>query len=210
MKKLLFLMIALLCTLVQGSWATDVTTESELRSAITNGANITLTANITLSEKLTVSSGQTVTIDLNGHKLDRGTPATEAYNMVIYVNGGNLTINDGSGTNSGSIEGGRSYNGAGILCEENSTLTINGGTFRNNKVSTTENGSHGRGGAIFMNPNTTLTITDGVFDSNEGYHGGAIYNEGTATIIGGTITKNYGEDCGGIYNGARSDPSSTP
>ena len=204
MRRQLFLIIALLCAVAQGAWAADynVGTESDLKEKVQfDNANITLTANITLSERLVIGSGKTVTIDLNGHKLDRGTPSTDWYNMVIYVKG-NLTINDGSGTNSGQITGGRSYNGAGVLCEEGSTLTVNGGTFTNNQASYySESYPHGRGGAIFMNPNTTLTITGGVFHSNTAYNGGAIYVEGTATISGASFTNNTASYCGGaIYN----------
>lgn len=45
MRKHLLLAIALLCAVVQGAWATDytVSNETELRGAIENGANITLT-----------------------------------------------------------------------------------------------------------------------------------------------------------------------
>ena len=212
MKKQLFLILALLCAVVQGAWATDynVGNETDLKSAVNNdGANITLTADIALSEKLTISSGKTVTIDLNGKKLSRSLSANENYGMVIYVNGGNLTIKDGSGDNSGQITGGRSYNGAGVLCESGSALTLNGGTFTDNDVSRHE-GDHGRGGAIFMNPNTTLTITGGVFDGNSAYNGGAIYiddggpDNGTpaSATISGAEFKNcwVTGDGGAIYN----------
>ena len=202
MKKIQYLIIVLLCMVAQGTWAqTNVATESELRNAITDGANITLTADVTLSEKLTIGSGQAVTIDLDGNKLSRSLSANENYGMVIYVNGGNLTIKDGSGDNSGQITGGRSYNGAGVLCEEGSMLTINGGTFKKNDVSRHE-GDHGRGGAIFMNPNTTLTITGGVFDNNSAYNGGAIYLDGGSATISGATFKNcwVTGDGGAIYN----------
>ena len=209
-RNKLFLILLTLIAFAQTAWAqTYVSNETDLRNAITNGANITLTANIELTNGTLEIGSDTVTIDLNGHKLSRSLSANENYGMVIYVNGGNLTINDSSGDNSGSIEGGRSYNGAGILCEENSTLTINGGTFRNNDVSRNE-GSHGRGGAIFMNPNTTLTISGGKFENNSAYNGGAIYiddggpNSGTpasATISGSTFTNCWVTgDGGGIYN----------
>lgn len=96
--------------IVQGAWAqTEVSTKDELNSAITDGAYIRLTADIELSEKLTINSGQTVTIDLNYHKLSRSLTANETYGMVIYVNGGNLTITDETETNIGSIEGGTTY-----------------------------------------------------------------------------------------------------
>ena len=209
-RNKLFLILLTLIAFAQTAWAqTYVSNETDLRNAITNGANITLTANIELTNGTLEIGSDTVTIDLNGHKLSRSLTENENYGMVIYNNGGNLTINDSSGDNSGSIEGGRSYNGAGVLCEENSTLTINGGTFRNNDVSRTDNGNHGRGGAIFMNPNTTLTITGGVFDSNSAYNGGAIYiddggpNNGTAasaTISGGTFSSNTSTDGGAFYN----------
>ena len=211
MKKLSLIIIALIA-FAQTAWAqTNVSTESELTTALSGESPISvkLMANIPLSEKLTISSDKTVTLDLNGKKLSRSLTANENYGMVIYNNGGNLTINDGSGDNSGSIEGGRSYNGAGVLCESGSTLTVNGGTFRNNDVSR-HDGSHGRGGAIFMNPNTTLTVTGGVFDSNSAYNGGAIYiddggpDNGTpasATISGAEFTNCWVTgDGGAIYN----------
>ena len=212
MKAKLFFIIALLCVVSQGAWAqTEVSTKDALTSAISGGNSVSvkLTADIALSEKLAISSGKTVTIDLNGHKLSRSLSANENYGMVIQ-NYGNLTITDGSNNNSGQITGGRSYNGAGILCESGSTLTVNGGTFKKNDVSRTDNGNHGRGGAIFMNPNTTLTITGGVFDGNSAYQGGAIYiddggpNNGSpasATISGATFQNCWVTgDGGAIYN----------
>ena len=202
MKQIRYLIFALVCVLAQGAWATNVATENSLRNAITDGADIKLTADITLSSYLEISSGQTVTLDLNGHKLDRGTPDTDWYNMVIYLNGGTLTINDGSGTNSGQITGGRSHNGGGILCENGSTLTVNGGTFTNNQAAYySETYNHGRGGAIFVNEGCTLTVNGGTFEKNKAYNGGAICIEGTATISGGTIDSNTADYCGGaIYN----------
>ena len=157
-NRFVFLFVTLL-TLVQQAWAieygsTDISSEEELKDAINKGKkDFCLRANITLSEKLTIGDGSdnkpTVTIDLNGHKLSRSLSANENYGMVIYVNGGTLTIWDSSSDNSGSIEGGRSFNGAGILCESGSTLTIFGVTFRNNDVSRND-GLHGRGGAIYI------------------------------------------------------------
>ena len=210
MQKIRYLIIALLCAVVQGTWAqTEVSTENGLRSAITDGAYIRLMADIALSEKLEIGNGKIVTIDLNGKTLSRSLSANQNYGMVIYIKGGNLTINDSSG-NSGSIEGGRSYNGAGILCESGSTLTVNGGTFRNNDVSRTDNGNHGRGGAIFMNPNTTLTVNGGKFENNSAYNGGAIYIDdggpnsltpASATISGAEFKNCWVTgDGGAIYN----------
>ena len=74
--KLFTLLAALICATT--TWATDynVATDSELRSAITDGANITMTADIDLSNiTLSIESGRTVTIDLGGYTLDRGLKA---------------------------------------------------------------------------------------------------------------------------------------
>lgn len=200
MQKIRYLIIALLCAVAQEAWAqTEVSTEAALTTALGGESpiSIKLTTDIALSEKLEIASGKTVTIDLNGHKLDRGTPETDWNSMVIH-NYGYLTITDGSGNDSGQITGGRSYNGGGILCEENATLTVNGGTFTDNQAAYySETYPHGRGGAIFMNPNTTLTITGGKFENNEAYKGGAICNEGTVTVIGGTISGNTAKNNGG-------------
>ena len=63
MQKIRYLIIALLCAVVQGTWAqTEVSTENGLRSAITDGAYIRLMADIALSEKLEIASDKTVTI----------------------------------------------------------------------------------------------------------------------------------------------------
>ena len=59
MRKILLIATILLCTVTQG-WATDynVGTDSELRTAITNGANITVTADIELSNStLSIETG---------------------------------------------------------------------------------------------------------------------------------------------------------
>lgn len=70
-KKFFALIAVLIVTMA--AWAqTSVSTDSAFRSAIANGANITVTADIDLSNStLSIPSGTTVTINLNGHTLDR-------------------------------------------------------------------------------------------------------------------------------------------
>jgi hypothetical protein len=70
-----------------GAWAqttTSVSTETELKNAITNGANIQLTENIQLSNYLDID-GKTVTLNLNGHTLKRQMAAADAGGQVIAV-----------------------------------------------------------------------------------------------------------------------------
>ena len=74
MKTKTFLFLALLCMVAQGAWATDVATAQQLRDAISDGANITLTADITVESHLTISGS--TTIDLNSHTLHGNTTAT--------------------------------------------------------------------------------------------------------------------------------------
>ena len=56
-----------------GAWAqTIVMNENELRSALTDGANIKLATDITLSTTLIIQDNKTVTIDMSGFELNRG------------------------------------------------------------------------------------------------------------------------------------------
>lgn len=133
-----------------------------------------------------------VTIDLNGHIIDRGlssaSPATNGY-LVSIASGCSLTINDTGG--GGIITGGKvSGNGGAII--NAGTLTVSGGTI-------TGNSATGNGGAIF---NTgTATISGGTLSSNSASQGGAVYNNGTLTVSSGAIQNNTAStNGGGIYH----------
>lgn len=167
MKKSALLFIVLLCGIVQGAWAqtwTDVSTSSELTSAIVDGAYIRLTDDITLSQYLGISGDKTVTIDLNGHMLKRNISSIAGDGNVIRVsNGSTLTIEDGSGNNSGQITGGFSSDGGGI--NNGGTLYFKGGTITGCRV------DH-EGGAIL---NTgTMTMSGGVITACRGNDCGGI------------------------------------
>ena len=183
MKKSVLLFIVLLCGIVQGAWAqtwTDVSTSSELTSAIVDGAFIRLTDDITLSRYLGISDEKTVTIDLNGHMLKRNLSSIAGDGNVIRVsNGSTLTIQDGSGNNSGQITGGFSSDGGGI--NNSGTLYFKGGTITGCRV------DH-EGGAILNFG--IMTMSGGVITACRGNDCGGIYNAAgsTLTITGGTIT----------------------
>ena len=133
-----------------------------------------------------------VTIDLNGHTIDRGLSSSSAAAdgfLVSVASGSSLTINDtGSG---GTITGGN-VNGNGGAIINAGTLTVSGGTI-------TGNSATGNGGAVF---NTgTVTISGGTLSSNSASQGGAIYNNGTLTISSGAIQYNTAStNGGGIYH----------
>lgn len=156
---------------------------------------------------LSVPSGKNVTLDLNGHIINRNlsTATFEGYVIRVYTNG-TLTITD-SGIN-GTITGGNNstYTGGGIYNE--GTLTIIGGSITGNTCSYEIDG----GGGGICNRGT-LTISGGTISNNYAtYNGGGIYNSSmfgstpcSLTINGGTIENNTATNGGGgIYNGSSS------
>ena len=121
---------------------TNVSTFSELKTALTNGESVKLTENIDMTAHL--FSKKEVTIDLNGHTLN-----TKAYTIVVSNN--TTTIEDSSngegkitGTSSFKIQiGSSSVTGSVIFnsgtLDTNSnygirivkgSLTVNGGTIK--------------------------------------------------------------------------------
>ena len=215
-KKVQFI-LALLCTVVQGMGAqTVVNTEEALTTAVANGGSVQLTGDITLSSRLNIASGKTVSIDLNGHTLQRSLEAAADDGNVIYVSeGGTLTISDGGG--SGKIMGGWATEGGGIY--NAGTLTIQGGSITQNNASSQGGGIWNKGtltlsgGTVSHNeaPSTggidntgTMTMTDGTVDSNVSttWGGGGIANHHTMTISGGTISNNRADNAegGGLWN----------
>lgn len=188
--------------------------------------NITLTKDyeaVTTDKYLSVPNSQNITIDLNGHTLNRNTTA-KADGCVI-MNLGELTITDTSTGHSGTIRGGNNTNGGGGIHNEG-ILTLNGGTIRDNASGHSGGGIYNAGtleisgdNTIIQNNSTTklgagiyngtggtVTLTSGTIQSNtnNGEHGGGIYNNGTLTINGGTISSNTlsiaSKHGGGIYN----------
>ena len=134
-----------------------------------------------------------LTVDLNGHKIDRnlGDYASDQ-GQVIYLKSGTLTIKDSAG--GGKITGGNSthddslwgedgeeWNGGGFYIVGSSNLFIEGGEISGNKVT-------GHGGAIYWNSSGKLCITGGTITGNSAdTKGGAIYAEDWGKIyLGGT------------------------
>lgn len=143
---------------------------------------------------LLVESGKKVTLDLNGHTLNRNLGSAVNEGCVIK-NQGTLIIN---GTGGGVIKGGFSSSGGGGILNEG-TLTINGGTIKENKTTSL-------GAGIYNVTGKTLTLNGGVIDNNQNTtdDGGGIYNQGTFTLTSGSITNNKvtgtSKNGGGIYN----------
>ena len=186
--------------------------QTQLSSA-QNGGTILLTADAVAAAEdaaLTVPAGKTVTLDLNGHTIDRHLTAAAANGNVI-TNNGTLTVTDSSAAQTGTITGGNN-SGSGGAIVNHGTVTISGGTVSGNTAtsngggvwtegtltlnggSISDNTAQNSGGAIYINAGT-VTISGGTISGNTaaGYHGGAIYvigNTTTLNLSGGTITGN--------------------
>ena len=140
---------------------------------IDNGGTITLAGDYNADDgdkALVVPEGTKVTLDLNGHTIDRGLAEAEAEEdgNVITVNG-KLTIKDSSKEKTGTITGGRNNDyGGGVLIDEGASLVMDGGTISGN--------------------------------SADKYDGGGVSMENGAKefiMNGGTITENSADSDGG-------------
>ena len=182
MRKILLLAAAAMMA-ATSAWSETVTTEAELRAALTGEyIDIELGADITLSSYWLITKGQIVTLDLNGHTLRRSglTAADRNGHVIEVVTGGSLTINDFSTAQTGTITGGWAINGGGICNYGN--VTINGGTITDCKADD--------GGAIKNNVGAELGIGGGVIaNCTSATNGGAISNFGVASTFRLTVSR---------------------
>ena len=162
---------------------------------------------------LTVPTGKTITIDLNGHKLDRALVSSkgvtdmdtdaEEKGGVFYVSGEGtkLIINDSSNGN-GKIMGGCAAGyedemvAAGVTAANKAVVEFNNGNIT---------GNHGAiVGAVAAYNGGTFIMNGGKITQNNGMMAGAafVYRDGTFTMNGGEITTNVcvGLGTSGIYD----------
>ncbi len=141
-------------------------------------------------DQLKVPEGKTVTIDLNGHTIDRNRGSSDKDGHVIEVmDGATLIVTDSSAGKDGKITGGYAENGGGINVQPNATCTIEAGRVTGNQAD--------NGGGVYVHG--TLNVTGGSIDSNKAENGGGVYSVGTVNVTGGSITSNEGtSSAGGI------------
>ena len=197
----------------------------QLAAASTDSENPTL---ITLDQDytaqttdgyLTIPSGHYVTLDLNGHTLNRNLAAATTNGYVLLVNG-TLTINDNSNPSTGTITGGNSSSNYGGVCVDgaNASFTLTGGSITNNTAkfdggvgivhggsftlsggavshNTMTNGTSNSGSGVSVYSGCTFTMTGGSVTGNAGAYGVYI-NDGTFTLSGGTVSNHKH---GGVY-----------
>ena len=195
---------------------TEVSTWAELQAAFSSGGlggevEVRLAADIKAGptdKALEIPVTVKVTLDLNGHILDRGlTEAAENGNVITVNVSSVLTIKDSdpsashdpaimftdpvkgdSFTVTGGVITGGMNTGAGGAVLNNGALVVDGGAIVNN--------TGGEGGAVNNAEKATLIVNGGTMGGNHvtAGDGGAIFNAGTATI-------NDGNFCGNLVTG---------
>ena len=178
-----------------------ITTWAELQNAFTNGGEITLTQDITASSsdaKLAVPAGKTVTLDLNGHAINRNLTSATYSGNVIDVSG-TLIVNDSgsSGTITGGYSKDNTYDAGAVCVKSGGSFTLNGGGICRNRTSGTNYGT----GVIVQN-NATFTMNGGsIHDNISGWTGGGVgaAASATVTLLGGSIVNNTAaQNSGGL------------
>ena len=177
MKKIISIALALLMVAVMlpvMAMAAEVTTAEDLKDAVANGGEVTLGDDITAS--ITVKNGNTVTLNLNGHKL-----TNEAGSDTIYVEMGGTLIIKGTGTVD-NVSHGR----AAIF--NNGTVTLNGGTYTRSAEKGTgkdsENSANGNSWYTICN-HGIMTVYAGVTVENKGTFS-SLFENGYQSYTGST------------------------
>ena len=177
MKKIISIALALLMVAVMlpvMAMAAEVTTAEDLKDAVANGGEVTLGDDITAS--ITVKNGNTVTLNLNGHKL-----TNEAGSDTIYVEMGGTLIIKGTGTVD-NVSHGR----AAIF--NNGTVTLNGGTYTRSAEKgpgkDSENSANGNSWYTICN-HGIMTVYAGVTVENKGTFS-SLFENGYQSYTGST------------------------
>ena len=187
MKKVLATILALVMALAlcSVSWAdaTEVKTEAELTTAVSNGGEIKLGANITLTSMLTIPADKTVTLDLNGLSI------TSAGKVI--KNNGILTITDTKG-------------GGKIISTGNTAVGVGDNSKTTIKTAIIESVE----GAVITGYATgaTINIEDGIFSASDNAvvagNGNRTNEAGAERTVGNTINIS-----GGTFNGQIKSPT---
>ena len=158
------------------------------------------------NDTIFITDGARVTLNLNGHTIDRGLTKDRNDGEVIFIDddadviinngtitgaysnseGGALYIEGGANVtlNNVNIIGNKVYNddGAGVYMYGGATLTVNGGTFENNSTDGNNEAMY-NGGAVYTK-DSTATFNNVVFKNNDCKHkGSAIYADNSDVVV---------------------------
>jgi predicted outer membrane repeat protein len=157
---------------------------SSALSSVSSGATIYLAPGCTywLSSGLTDNKLDLTITGLNSTL--RQAPDASDFTSLTVDPGDTLTLNGVNFTGGGERSNAEWHGGA--IYNDGATLTVNGGTFRDNHSSE-------YGGAIYSDSGgSSLTVSGAYFTGNTAEYGGAIENGGasTATITNSTFSQN--------------------
>ena len=174
---------------------------------------IDLQTDVTLYSELPLITSQ-VTIEGNGHTIERYSSAPTDFSVLIVSSSGNLTLKQAtiSGGNNASLKGGgiysegpltveestitdnNAYQGGGGICIIDSTLTVKNSTITGN--STDQIG----GGILVYGSSSAADIENSTITGNTAGMGGGIFcSDGFAYIENSIVAENAAYDC--MYNG---------
>ena len=137
---------------------------------------IKLDKDMTLTEPVMVEKlGKNVVLDLNGYKIEGD---FDCQGLCIVDNGAGLTIKDSSPLGTGKITSKGTKAVSSLACVKNGSLTINGGTFENEKDDTLW---------LMDNRGGKLTVNGGYIKS-KGRRAVVAHKGSNLTINGGTMT----------------------
>ena len=175
---------------VVGTWA-------KLSEKMAAGGYIELGEDVSPGEGetfLSVPSEKEVTLDLNGHIIDRALTEVIEDGYIIKV-AGTLTLKDSTeteaGNGTGTVKGG--YNtgyGGGLLIDSGGAVNLLGGEISGNKAA--------NGGGVYSTG--TVIMSGGSINDNTAERGGGVETAGgTMDMQGGSISSNYAGSGGGVF-----------
>lgn len=170
--------------------------------AVSSGQTLELLQNATIGDRLKLENGKSLTVNMNGHEIDRNRSSRTSDGEVIWV-GENATLTlKGRGT----VTGGWSTNGAGgIHMKKNAKVMLDGVTVSGNRAERSW-GSDGYGGGVMMagTGGQLVMKNDAAIRDNTAAYGGGVYIDKencTISMDNAHIDNNYSEyGGGGVYS----------
>ena len=161
----MFALVAMLSFTFSALAQTTVTTEAELKTAMSSGGAVVLGADIELKGAVVIPKKVAIVLDLNGYSIEG---VTSGVNGITLEANASLTINDSKGT---GVITAKSYvlNGAG-----GSKIILNAGKIYRSSWAVYTTGS--------------FTINGGTVECKDGSMAIRVAGSGTITLNGGTVT----------------------
>lgn len=189
--------------ILTAQWKLDPWLELEhLVNEAEEGSTVVLERDYTAAEdsrSLEFDSADDITLDLNGHTIDRNldSAASDGYAFEI-TSKSKLTLTDNSSNGGGTITGGYNASFGGAI-DNYGELTIAGPiVIQNNKAK--KGSAISNHGTLLLASSSDARIQYNETTGTDAEGDGTILNQGTLTIQGGTISGNTAENGAAVYN----------